>query len=280
MVAGVITFGTWLPVRADRYQVSFILFPFAIWAALRFGQRGATLASFAVVGMAVWGILWAAGPPRGPSVHAQLANLYTLEIAIVLSSMLAGAAVSERDRAQLVTQRLAAIVRSSEDAIVGKTLDGIIVNWNEGAERLYGYRAEEVIGRPMAMMVPPKRTGELERLLAQIGEGRRVEQFETLRLTKSGARVDVSLTISPIRAPDGQIVGASSIARDITGRLRAEEERREVLTALTKAMPGISRLDAAGRYEYVNESYSQMLCCRPEELLGRSSWARSTICGT
>ncbi len=116
--------------------------------------------------------------------------------------------------------RLASIVDSSHDAIIGATLDGTITNWNAGAQALYGYTAEEVIGRPISVLVPPDHPDEVPAILERIGGGERVAQYETVRQTKSGRHVDVSLTVSSIRSGDGAIVGASSIARDISERKR------------------------------------------------------------
>ena len=122
--------------------------------------------------------------------------------------------------------RLAAIVTSSEDAIVSKTLDGIIQTWNRGAERIFGWTAEEVIGKSITIIIPEDRLGEETEVISQIRQGLSVEHFETVRRRKDGSAVDISLTVSPVRTDDGQVVGASKIARDITEqqRLRATAE--------------------------------------------------------
>ena len=122
--------------------------------------------------------------------------------------------------------RLAAIVASSDDAIISKTLDGIIVTWNESASRIFGYSAEEVIGKPITILIPPDRLDEEPAILARLRAGERVEHFETLRVRKDGRVVNISLTVSPIRNTDGQIVGASKIARDITPQKQSEEALR------------------------------------------------------
>jgi PAS domain S-box-containing protein len=118
--------------------------------------------------------------------------------------------------------RLAAIVASSDDAIVGKTLTGIITSWNEGARRIFGYTADEMIGQPIQRIMPEDRVEDMSRILAKIRAGERVEHFETERVRKNGERIQVSLTVSPIRDASGRIVGASKIARDVTERRRAE----------------------------------------------------------
>ena len=136
------------------------------------------------------------------------------------------------------TQRLAAIVESSDDAIVSKDLDGIITSWNRGAEELFGYTADEAVGQSITILIPPDRLGEETMVLGRIRRGERVEHFDTLRRRKDGTTVSVSLAVSPIRDADGTIVGASKIARDISQRKRIEaelEELRRRLMALAAA---------------------------------------------
>jgi len=124
--------------------------------------------------------------------------------------------------------RIAAVVDSSEDAILTKTLEGEIVTWNAGAERIYGYAPEEIIGRPVSVLTPPDSDEQLAMLLGRIARGTPVEHYETVRLRKDGTPVDVSLSISPIRDAGGAIIGAATIARDVSARHRAEEALREV----------------------------------------------------
>src|SRR5207247_2039355 len=121
-----------------------------------------------------------------------------------------------RRHAEQVIAQMAAIIESTDDAVIGKTLDGIITSWNPAAEQLYGYRAAEVIGRPVSILVAQDRPDESPLLLAKIKRGERVSRYETVHLRKNGQQVPVSLTISPIKDPTGRIVGASTIARDIT----------------------------------------------------------------
>ena len=133
------------------------------------------------------------------------------------------AATSEATREFLAAGWLAAIVESSDDAIVSKTLDGIITSWNPAAERLFGYTAKEMIGRPIAILAAPDHENEMPLILERIRRGEKVEHFETVRRRKDGSLVDISLTVSPIRDQSGQILGASKIARDITQHKRAEQ---------------------------------------------------------
>jgi PAS domain S-box-containing protein len=146
---------------------------------------------------------------------------------------------------EFAAYHLAAIVESADDAIVSKTLDGIIRSWNRGAERIFGYTADEVIGKPVLILIPTERQSEEDDILARIRAGERVEHFETVRRRKDGALIDISLTVSPIKGTDGQIIGASKIARDITllkrsaEQLRASEERYR--TSLQFDRPGFLR---------------------------------------
>jgi len=136
--------------------------------------------------------------------------------------------IAQRQQAQEARAQLAAIVECSDDAIISKDLDGIIRTWNGGAQRLLGYRAEEIIGRPITLLLPPERQEEEAEILQRLQRGEYVEHFETVRVAKDGRRVEVSASISPLRAADGTMVGASKILRDITALKRAEEILRRV----------------------------------------------------
>ena len=132
-------------------------------------------------------------------------------------------------RATVREHELAAIVQSSDDAIVGKELDGTIRTWNPGAERLFQYTAAEVVGQPITILIPPERLSEETHVLTQIRAGHRVEPYETIRRRKDGTEIDISLTVSPIRDAGGTVIGASKIARDISERRRAERLRDELV---------------------------------------------------
>ncbi len=143
--------------------------------------------------------------------------------------------ISERKRLEESVLRLASIVESSDDAIIGKTLNGIITNWNAGAEKLYGYSAEDIIGQNISILLPPESVDDFPDILTRLSRGEAVSHFETKRRTKDGGIVDVSLAISPIKTPEGQIIGASSTARDITDLKRLEKERLEIANKLLQA---------------------------------------------
>ena len=143
-------------------------------------------------------------------------------------------------------RHLAAIVESSDDAIVSKDLNGIITSWNKGAERIFGYTPAEVVGRPVSILAAPESLMEMPEILAKIRQGNRVEHYETRRRRKDGQIIDVALTVSPVRDSSGQIVGASKIARDITDRRRAEEERTSLLAPEQEARRTAELLNRVG----------------------------------
>jgi PAS domain S-box-containing protein len=159
--------------------------------------------------------------------------------------------LTELKRGEETGARLASIVESSQDAIVSKTLDGILTSWNRGAEQLFGYTSDEAIGQPITMLIPDDRTAEEALIIGRISRGERVESYETVRRRKDGTHVPVSLTVSPVRDRTGKIIGASKIARDITERKRSDEQRelllREMnhrvknLFALTSGMVSLSQ---------------------------------------
>jgi PAS domain S-box-containing protein len=152
--------------------------------------------------------------------------------------------ITERKRAEEATRLLAAIVESSHDAIVSKSLNGVITSWNKGAERLFGYAAEEAVGQNITLIIPPERHGEERAIIEQLTRGERIDHFETVRMRKDGSLLDVSLTISPMKDASGRVVGASKLARDITERKRAEEALRQAQTDLAHA----SRLTTMGEF--------------------------------
>jgi len=131
--------------------------------------------------------------------------------------------ITERKQAEESRVRLASIVESSDDAIISKTLDGVVTSWNQAAERLFGYSANEAIGEHIQLIIPVERHSEEEEVLARLRRGEKIDHFETVRQAKNGRRMNISLTVSPLRASDGRIIGASKVARDITDRKLAEQ---------------------------------------------------------
>jgi PAS domain S-box-containing protein len=202
-------------------EVSYLIFPILIWAALRLGQLGVVTALSIVSLMAIWGTAQGLGPFARETLHAGLLWLQAFMSTVTVTSLVLAAVTAERRR---VDAQLAGIVASSDDAIIGKTLEGVITSWNGGAERLYGYAADEVIGQPIALLVPPAWDDELPAILTRLRKGERSQRLETVRMRKDGERLDVALRISPIRDAGGQIIGASTIARDITERKQVEAQ--------------------------------------------------------
>ena len=195
-----------------------------------------------------------------------------MDLALTLARQL-GFAI-ERFRAERAARQFVSIVESSSDAIVSKDLDGIILTWNAGAERLFGYRAEEVVGKPVTILIPPERLAEEPGILAQIRGGKLVDHYETVRRHKDGRLIDISLTISPVRNAEGTVIGASKIARDITerkefeARLQASERQlKDLLAALPAA---IYTTDANGRITYFNDAAIELAGRTPA--LGSDEW--------
>jgi len=167
----------------------------------------------------------------------------------------------------------AAIVDSSDDAIIGKDLDGIITSWNKGAERLFGYAAQEAIGQPITMLIPPDRQHEEPEIRGRLKRGESVDHFETVRVSKDGSLLELSLTISPIKDATGEVIGASKIARDITKRRRAEEELRRAIefdeAVMSNMGEGLYTVDKQGLVTKMNPAAEKLLGWTLEELRGK-----------
>jgi two-component system, OmpR family, sensor histidine kinase VicK len=140
--------------------------------------------------------------------------------------------ITRERQAEIAQARLAAIIESSDDAIISKTLDGTITSWNAAAESMYGYTAAEIEGSSVMTIVPPELRTEEEKILERLSDGERIEHFQTVRLTKGGQRLDVSITISPVRDVDGRVIGASKIARDISAQVEAQRRKDQFLAIL------------------------------------------------
>ncbi len=191
--------------------------------------------------------------------------------------------ISERKRAEDIKAHLSAIVESAEDAIISENRDGIIRTWNKGAEKIYGYAAEEMIGKHISLLAPAERRSEAGDILAQIGRGERIEHFETVRKRKDGTIFYVSIAVSPIVNQEGMITGASIIAHDITDRVRVREALKLTQFSVDHASVSVFFVSPDARFLYVNEQASRTLGYTREELLSmgvydidpkrpRSSW--------
>jgi PAS domain S-box-containing protein len=238
----------------------------ALWDELLSGRPAVLLSGYAATG-------------GDQDVAAGIARLCGSRCRVFLterqaSRLGAGDAKADRDRAWL-----AAIVAGSDDAIISKDLNGRITSWNRGAEQLFGYSAEEAVGRSVTMLIPEDRRGEEPVILRSITEGEPVETYETVRLRKDGTPIEISLTISPVRDAEGRIVGASKIARDIGRRREAERRLRDAeayYRRLTDLLPiGVYTCDARGAVTYYNEHAARLWGRTPE--LGEPGFVWSDV---
>ena len=182
--------------------------------------------------------------------------------------------ITVRKHGEEARARLAAIVESSDDAIISKDLSGIITSWNKSAERLFGYTAQEVVGQSVTILIPQERFDEEPSILERVRRGERIDHYETVRRCKDGTLLDVSLTVSPVADSQGRVVGASKIARDITERKRAEDRLRESeerFAQFMRHLPGLAWIkNAEGRYLYANDATEVAFGSRLAELKGKT----------
>ena len=194
--------------------------------------------------------------------------------------------MSEHQRAERVSRHLVAIVESSDDAIISKDLNGRIATWNKGAERLFGYAEEEVIGKPITILIPPERLQEEVDILDRIRRGERIEHFETERRRKDGSLIDISLSISPVADEAGRIIGASKIARDITEQKRREQQiallareadhRTNNLLAVAQATVHLTNAGTAAELKEAIQGRLQALA-NAQSMLAQSRWAGADL---
>jgi PAS domain S-box-containing protein len=187
------------------------------------------------------------------------------------------AELEKQKRAEETSRRLAAIVESSDDAIISTDLDGIVTSWNGGAERIYGYTPQEIVARSVTVLLPASRSNEEQTILERIRRGERIEHFETLRRRKDGTEVAVSLTVSPLYAHDGRVIGASKIARDVTPRVHAEAQQHALYELVARvnraeALPEIyeAALDAMCRSQEADRA--AILLCDGEGVMRFKAW--------
>jgi diguanylate cyclase (GGDEF)-like protein/PAS domain S-box-containing protein len=178
--------------------------------------------------------------------------------------------ISERRRAEEDLRRLAAIVESSDDAIVGKTTEGIVVSWNLASERIYGYLAHEIIGKPISILLPADRPDEMTAILEKIKAGKNLKHYETVRVRKDGKQIPIDLTISAINDATGSVVGVSTIARDITERIRAEERLQLWSRVLDQSAEGIFVCDPQERILLVNTAFEKLTGFSGDEAIGKT----------
>jgi PAS domain S-box-containing protein len=177
--------------------------------------------------------------------------------------------ITERKRAEEQANRLAAIVRSSDDAILGMDLEGVITSWNRGAEATYGYTADEIVGKKVTILAAPGRENELTSVSARLRAGLPVERYETRRRRKDGSEIEISLTVSPIRGEDGRVVAAAAISRDITERKRAEEQANRLAAIVRSSEDAILGVDLDGIVTSWNRGAQTVYGWTAEEIVGK-----------
>jgi PAS domain S-box-containing protein len=199
-------------------------------------------------------------PKQTEQAEGQVTNLAPLSVQQTADP------ASEAEQAQ---RHLAAIIESSEDAIASKDLNGIITSWNKSAERLFGYTAEEIIGQPVTLIIPPELHGDEPKILQKMRAGERLEHFQTVRVHKNGQRINVSLTVSPIKDSKGNIVGAAKIVRDITRQKKLEEAALRLAAIVESSDDAIASKDLNGFITSWNRSAERLFGYKAEEIVGK-----------
>lgn len=235
---GIFTDNALLPVKL--HALAFALLPFVIWAAIRFGASGAALATFLIATIATVETGMGYGPFAQNTAFTNAVLLDIFFAVLSVSGMVVAGGIAEREHAERERERLvreqaaveartrfATIVEASDDAIIGTDIAGTITDWNKGAERLYGYSRGEVVGKSIFLLIPPERSTACGEVMKKVQQGASVKHYETVRRKKDGTFLEVSITGSPVFAPDGVIVGLSCIDRDMTERKRQETILRE-----------------------------------------------------
>jgi diguanylate cyclase (GGDEF)-like protein/PAS domain S-box-containing protein len=213
--------------------------------------------------------IWRHRKKNGAIIDVEIIG-HNLDFYGIEAELIAARDVTERKKAEETAQRLASIVELSEDAIIGKNMDGVITTWNRAAEKMYGYTMAEVVARDLFFLLPSEKQPEIRAIMERLRNGQPVECLETQRLTKAGCVLDVSLSISPIKDASGQIVGASTIARDITLRKRSEEQLKLQSAALEAAANAIVITDSCGTILWVNYAFTTMTGYSKDEALGNN----------
>ena len=236
----IIVFGDLPLIPVTLHFLAFAVLPFVIWAAIRFGVSGAALSTLIVATIATVATAFGSGPFAQNTSFTNAVLLDVFFAVLSVSGLTLAAVIAEREKAESERERLAreqaamearlrlaTIVESSDDAIISKDLEGIIVSWNRGAQRIFGFTEAEAVGQPITIIIPPELQEEENKILQRLWAGESIEHYETIRVTKEGKKVNVSLMICPLKDSTGRIIGASKIARDITERKQTQDNLRE-----------------------------------------------------
>src|SRR5438105_1232150 len=240
VLVGLAVFGGVLPIAIQMYSLAFLCIPALVWTAFRFSPRETATAMLLLSGMAIWGTLSGFGPLARETENASLLSLQVFLGVIAVMTLALAAGMADQQRAQATSAYLATIVKMppperkqkhdvSDDASIGNMLERIIVSWNRGAERFFGYAPEEVLWQPISLLIPPPHVDEEAVIIDRLrGGGEKIEHFKTVRRLKDGQMIDVSLTISPIKDETGKTIGVSKTARGITERQSFIDELEEL----------------------------------------------------
>jgi len=267
VLVGQMVFGEMLPTGMKNYPLDYLCLPLLVWVAFRFGQREAATTTLLLSSIALWGTLHGFGPFVRDTPHESLLLLQGFMGGTAIMALAFAAVVSERKQAEEVRARLAAIVESADVAIIGKNLAGIVTSWNKGAECIFGYTAEEMIGKPISVLIPADCPDGEQETTQRVQQGEHTGQYETVHRKKDGTDIPVSLTISAIRDRDGHIIGTSKIVRDLTERKQGEEQFRLMVES---APSGILMIDQTGSIRLINMQLEKMFGYSREELLEHS----------
>ena len=236
----IIVFGDLRLIPVTLHFLAFAVLPFVIWAAIRFGVSGAAMSTLIVATIATVATAFGSGPFAQNTSFTNAVLLDVFFAVLSVSGLTLAAVIAEREKAESERERLAreqaamearlrlaTIVESSDDAIISEGLEGVIVSWNGGAQRIFGFAEAEAVGQPITIIIPPELQEEENKILRRLGAGENIEHYETIRVTKEGKKVNVSLVICPLKDSTGRIIGASKIARDITERKQTQDKLRE-----------------------------------------------------
>ena len=284
-----VIFGDLPLIPVKLHFLAFAVLPFLMWAAIRFGVSGAAATTLFTASVATISTAFGSGPfaQNRPFINAVLLDVFFAVLSV--SSMTLAAVIAERKQAELERElmvreqagmearlRLATIVESSDDAIIGKDVNGIITDWNDGAERLYGYSKDEMIGKSISSLAPPGDSADFQEFMEKLKKGETVKHYETTCVKKDGSRIEVSLTVSAIKDTEGKIIGLSAIVRDITERkhqeaiLRESEERFRLLADTAPVMIWMTAGDKL--FTYFNKPWLDFTG-RPIEAELGNGWA-------
>jgi PAS domain S-box-containing protein len=274
-VACSIVFGDWPVFPIHLHVLAFAILPFVMWGAINFGIGGAALSVFLIAGIATVLTALGSGPFASNTTFVNAVLLDVLFTVLSISGLSLAAVIAERERAErehdaLIREQaamesrlqLAAIVESSEDAIWSQDLDGVILSWNAAAQRIFGFTDREAIGQAVTILVPPEMRDRERSILDRIRADERLVHDDTIKMTKTGTRINVSLTVSPLKDASGRLIGVAKIARDMSEQRRA----REALSAVSRKLISAQEQERMRIARELHDDISQRLALLAAEL--------------